>query len=759
MLYNCVGLPLSYAQPNARWIDKSKRTPKVLWTPADPENTPMSQYRRHINTRYCQKLKNSHELHTWSVKNPHEFWVDLYEYTEIIPPLPSSTKYAYDARSKFRDIPEWFQGHKLNFAENLLMPNVRRRPNQIALTGLREGQLDQPEHITWSELAELVRITRIALLHHGVKENDVIAALMSNSIWIIVLFLATASIGAIFTSIAPDMGLSGCLSRLAQVTPKMFFAETDYASRGKRLSLQQKVKDVLDGLPKHQSLPMVVFVPTVHKAHEQRPHTFKPAVPAMLGACLHTFLEVANRDDDELSFARVPTSHPLVIVYSSGTTSAPKCIVSPHISLLNYRKIAHLHNSLTTDSIVFQYSSTSWILWNVMLGHMTVGARLITFDGNPLWPSAGIPLEIIERYHATYWGTSPRYLLELEQQVTSQPPTLRQVYDLSSLQMVTTTGATLLPSQMLYFYSPLFPSNKPLTAVHLSSVAGGTDIASSWVASDPAGPVHLNEMQMWALGHDCGILQSDPSSKTSHMVWDAAKGTQKRTQKLSYSETVGTEPGELICKKPIPSAPSKFWTDDHKMSAYMDAYYNSFPSMIDSSSGEVLEYLDFWAQHDLITKNPVTNGLQILGRSDTTLNPSGIRFGSSEIYHIIEAPPFNNLISDSLCVGRRRKHDVDEVVFLFIIPAKGVSFTDGLVIHIKDAIRTNLSARHVPKFVFEATEFPYTINGKKVENVIKKIISGSDVTPSSTITNPGCLDAFKKYRDVERAPSTRSSKL
>lgn len=759
MPYNCVGLPISYAQPNAGWLDKSQRPPKVLWRPSDPENTPISRYRHHVNSKFGKQLRTSHELHRWSVDNPHQFWIDLYEYTEIIPPLPPSTKYAYSPKSRFRDIPEWFEGHRLNFAENLLMSNVQHRPNQIALTGLREGLLDHPEHITWNELAELVRIARISMVHHGVKENDVIAALMSNSIWIIVLFLASASIGAIFTSIAPDMGLSGCLSRLAQVTPKMFFAETEYASRGKRSSLLQKVKDVLDGLPRSQPQPMVVFVPTTHTAHKQKPAAFKPVIPETLGASLYTFLEVAKDKQQELTFLRVPTSHPLVIVYSSGTTGAPKCIVSPHISLLNYRKIAQLHNSLNADSIVFQYSSTSWILWNVMLGHMSVGARLITFDGNPLHPNAGTPLEIIERYGATYWGTSPRYLLELEQQVTSRPQTLTKLYDVHTLNLVTTTGATLLPSQMLFFYSPLFPSTSPLTSVHLSSVAGGTDIASSWVASDPAGPVHLNEMQMWALGHDCGILQSEPSTKASHMVWDTASKTQKRSQKLSYSETSGTEAGELICNKPLPSAPSKFWTDDQKMSAYMDAYYNSFPTVIDSATGEALEYLDVWAQHDLITRNPITNGLQILGRSDTTLNPSGIRFGSSEIYHIIEAPPFSSLISDSLCVGRRRKHDVDEVVFLFVIPAKGVTFTDELVNQIKSAIRTNLSARHVPKFVFEAQEFPYTINGKKVENVIKKIISGTDVTPSSTITNPGCLDAFKKYREVERMPSSRSSKL
>jgi len=350
-----------------------------------------------------------------------------------------------------------------------------------------------------------------------------------------------------------------------------------------------------------------------------------------------------------------------------------------------------------------------------MLGHMTVGARLITFDGNPLYPDAGTPLAICERYGATYWGTSPRYLLELEQQTSSG--TMKRTFDLAKLQMVTTTGAPLLPSQMDFFYSPLFPSRDSTAEIHLSSIAGGTDIASSWIASNPAGPVYSNEMQMWALGHDCDILSQDPKT-TTRTIWDADTNTQKEVQELEW-KSVGDsgEPGELVCLKPIPSAPVFFWGDDEKNSKYMDAYFNRFPSVL-HTNGEA-QYLDVWAQHDLTTHNPITHGLQILGRSDTTLNPSGIRFGSSEIYHIIEAPPFNALISDSLCVGRRRKGDQDEVVFLFIIPARGIQVTEDMLDKIRGSIRTNLSARHVPKFIFQVKEIPYTLNGKRVENVVK----------------------------------------
>ena len=717
----------------------------------------MSKYREHINRRFTVSLSNSQDLHRWSIENPHDFWIDLYQYTEIVPPLPKEIKYAYDPDVKFRDIPQWFQGHTLNFAENLLMPSFMRTPDAIALTGLREGRLDEPENITWSQLHELVRLTRAALVHHGLKQGDVVAALMGNSIWIIVVFLATTSMGAIYTTISPDMGISGCLTRLAQVTPKLLFADTDYASRGSRSSLIQKVRDIQEGLPKEQKNPEIIFIPTTHAPHTVHHNEISPTIPTDLGTPLSTFLSATHTSDTPLEFTRVPTSHPLVIVYSSGTTGAPKCIVSPHISILNYRKIAHLHNSLGPSSIVFQYSSTSWILWNVMLGHMTVGARLITFDGNPLYPDAGTPLAICERYKATYWGTSPRYLLELEQQTTSGA--MNRTFDLSKLTMVTTTGAVLLPSQMEFFWGPLFPSRHPTSSIHLSSIAGGTDIASSWIASDPAGPVHLNEMQMWALGHNCDILSQDPKT-TSRDTYDATTKSRKRTQHLEWKSLSATsEPGELVCLAPIPSAPVFFWGDDAQQTKYMDAYFNRFPTTINTETGEVESYLDIWAQHDLTTRNPTTHGLQILGRSDTTLNPSGIRFGSSEIYHIVEAPPFNALISDSLCVGRRRKGDQDEVVFLFIIPAKGIIVNDEFMDKIRNAIRTNLSSRHVPKFIFEVKEIPYTMNGKRVELVIKKVISGVDVTPSSTISNPGCLEEYRKYVHVERQPAERRSKL
>lgn len=721
---NALGLPLEYCSREYRLkaIEPQTRPSSdlvsPLWTPHDPEATPMSRYRQRINFKFSKSLKNSQELHQWTVQNPHDFWIDLYDYCGLIPPLPKHTRAAYNPAVRLRDIPTFFPGLKLNYAENVLVPNIHANSCAAALVGLRENGLDRPETVTWSELAELVRVARSALVRQGIKKHDVVAALMANSIWIIVLFLASASMGAIFTSVSPDMGVTGCVGRFSQVSPKVIFADVDLAVRGVRPAMMGKVLQILRSLPAGASKPRVVFVPTGQRPHLQQNLDYvKP-----LGISLHTFL-LKSRPSDALTYTRLPSDHPLVIVYSSGTTGEPKCIVSPHISILNYKKIALLHNSLGPHSTVFQYSSTSWILWNVMNGHLSVGAKVVCYDGGALYPDPSTLLRICERFKVTYWGTSPRYLLELEQSGI-RPSS----FDLSRLNLVTTTGATLTGEQFHWFYSA-FPRR-----IHLSSVAGGTEIASSWIATDPARPVFANEMQMWALGHNCDILDSDTGE----------------------SVALTGRAGELVCRAPFPSMPSKFWGDiGHKR--YREAYFEKF-IITDPTSGKH-DFLDVWAQHDFIVMNPVTRGVQILGRSDGVLNPSGIRFGSSEVYNIVEGPQFNAVLADTLCVGRRRPTDKDETVFLFVVMAPGhkADFNDDLVTRIKAAIRDGLSPRHVPKFVLRVYDIPYTVNGKKVETAVKKIISALEVGVSSTIRNPECLKEYERFRNLERV--TRSERL
>ncbi|OQE42160.1 hypothetical protein PENCOP_c004G05693 [Penicillium coprophilum] len=666
--------------------------PRPIWKPTIPqEQIPMNIYREHINKKFNQQLRSSHDLHKWSVENLQDFWTDLHGYTEIIPPLPPTVTSAFDPTTPMDKIPRFFREATVNYAENVV---AGRDSNKTALIGIREGQDLDGEVWTWGLLRENVRKSRSALLQLGIKEGDRVAAIISNSVWSVGMFLATASIGAIWTSIAPDLGEEGCVSRLQQVTPRILFADGESTYKGKMRSNVVKIQSIVKAL---RSKPHVFLIP-ITGAHE-------PVFPS-----LDNFLAM-SREEDKLEFKRVSFSHPLYILYTSGTTGQPKCLVHSHSVILQHKKTSMLHNSLTSDDIVFQYSSTSWVLWNVMVGHFSVGPTLVLYDGSPLWPSAKGLAKIAEYHKVSYWGCSPRYLQELE--MTGCIP--KNEFDLSSLKMVQTGGSHLGEDQYHWFYRT-FPSN-----VHLTSVTGATDLATSWIGTDPAGPLYPGEIQLPMLGHDVDI--ADPVTGNS-------------------IKTTGRN-GEFVCRKPFPSMPVFFWGDEDG-SKYKSAYFEQFENC--------------WAQHDWASYNPQTKGWQIHGRSDGVLNPQGIRFGSSDIYSITESTPFNSVLSATLCVGRRRPHDSDEVVFLFVVMQSAKPFTGQLAVELKDAIRKGLSSKHVPRFVVEVKEFPMTVNGKKIETLIKQVISTGQLpkTISSTVANPGCLDHFRQFYNLEVQRDNRS---
>jgi acetoacetyl-CoA synthetase len=396
-----------------------------------------------------------------------------------------------------------------------------------------------------------------------------------------------------------------------------------------------------------------------------------------------------------------------MICYSSGTTGAPKCIVHQHGLILQVKKISMLHDSLTPSDVVMQYSSTSWVVFYVMCGHFSVGAALVVYNGSPLYPDAKQLLRICERYKVTFLGVNPRLLLEME--MAKVVP--KEEFDLSALKIVYTTGATLGLEQYRWFYRS-FPRE-----VQICNTAGGTDAATSLIALDPTGVVYEGEMQVLGLGMDVDVADPVTGESIAHTG----------------------EAGEMVIRKPFPSMPCFFWGDtDGKI--YRSAYFERFDNV------------DMWAQHDWMSVNPKTGGYMLHGRSDGVLNPSGIRFGSGEVYGIVEAVPFMDDISNTLCVGRRRKQDSDEQVFLFVVMKPGKSLTPELRQKIKTAVKDELSARHVPRFVLAVPEIPVTINGKKVEIAVKQVISGKDVTPSAMVQNPESVAHFKRFRGMESEP-------
>ncbi|KAL3441756.1 hypothetical protein BJX65DRAFT_322039 [Aspergillus insuetus] len=674
--------------------------PIPIWQPVQPTSQiPMNIYREHINRKFTQNLQSSHDLHHWSVTHPHDFWIDLHSYTDIVPPLPRGTTTAYDPNLPMSAVPRFFEGATVNYAENVFHGKELAK---TALIGIREGQGLDGDIWTWARLHETVRTLRSALLHSGIRTGDRIGAVISTSVWSVALLLAAASMGAVWTSIAPDIGEEGCISRLDQITPKILFADSSSTFKGKSHSNVDKITNIVTRL---RQTPQVILIPLSGETDLDLPF---PTINTFLARALPS---------DPLTFTRVPYSHPLYILYTSGTTGAPKCLVHAHSVIIQHKKTSLLHNSLTHSDTVFQYSSTSWVLWNIMVGHLSVGATLILYDGSPLYPTPAAMLRVVEHHRVTYWGTSPRYLQELE--MSGVVP--KEIADLRALRMVQTGGSHLAASQYHWFYAA-FPQN-----IHLTSVTGGTDLVTSWVGTDPAGPVYPGEIQLPMLGQDVDIV--DPN--TGESIRDSERQ------------------GEFVCRTPFPSMPVFFWGDDEVMKKYRETYFDLFP--------------DLWAQHDWASFNPATRGWRIHGRSDGVLNPQGIRFGSSDIYSIVEAAPFNNTISTTLCVGRRRPKldDTDETVFLFVVMQPPHRLSQKLVRDLKDAIRRGLSSRHVPRFVLEVPAIPVTVNGKKIETLVKGVICSGEVPRriSNTVANPECLGDFRRFYELNGDGGSRAAKL
>lgn len=481
------------------------------------------------------------------------------------------------------------------------------------------------------------------------------------------------------------------------------FADSDACYKGKRASIIQKIQQLHAGL-----------------SHKAPMYVIQVSAPVTEFPSIEDFLSAAS-SSDHLEFLRVPFNYPLVIVYSSGTTGAPKCIVHQHGIIIQLKKISILHQGFGPWSTIVQYTSTSWILFSILMGHLSTGAKCVCYDGSPMYPDVRQMVKLVAKFRygrlwllctlisdvtpsGTYLGSSPRYLLELE--IARVVP--KDEFDLSCLRSVSVTGASLAPEQYHWFYRGFGSS------VHLINSAGGTDVATTIIGGDPLGPNYAGELEIMALG----------------MAGDIADPVSGR----SIAHT--GEPGELVIRKAFPSMPPFFWGDKDG-SVYKSAYFERFNDV------------DVWAQHDWVAMNPVTKGFTMSGRSDGVLNPSGIRFGSGEIYAIVEGKAFNGEILETLCVGRRRPQDTDETVFLFVKMKPGHHFSPELKQRLRRAIMEGLSARHVPKLIIHVDDIPGTINGKKVEIAVKQIISGKDIKISSTVSNPETLLSYKRFRDLE----------
>lgn len=657
---------------------------RLIWTPPYPSHVVCEKLRREINLKHNLKLKDYHDLHAYSVSN-YTFWLDLWQFMGILSSVPPDpTKIVQ--KGKYEEVPEWFPGARLNYAENLLY----RGDDGIACTAGNE--LGVVTHYTFRQLREMVRKMAAAMRANGLKVGDRVAAIIANSITAVVAALAASSVGAIFSSTATDMGTQGILDRYRQIKPKLIFTETEIVYAGKTVSLVQKVLEVEQDL-RTSGVQRIITLPSVKTGN-----TVPESLNIPNSVTLDSFL--ASGDGRPLEFEQLPFSHPLYILYSSGTSGPPKCIV--HCgggALMNSKKDCMVGFGILPTDVYFQYTTTGWMMWPFMLSGLACGARIVLYDGSPFHPDLRDYLKFINDQGVTVFGTSPRFLTEV--QMRDIKPL--EIASFEALREITVTGAVITPPLMEWTHEAFGRK------LHIGSSSGGTDVFCAFVSCVSSFPLHAGELQGKSLGMAVELF--DPAGKNI--------------------ENTG-QPGELVITRPHPSIPVCFWGDESGKK-FRQAYYDMYSGV--------------WRQGDFVVKNPKTTGFIFLGRSDGVLNPSGVRFGSAEIYTVLES--FSDELDDSLCVGQRRAQDPDERVLLFLKMRSGHKLTPALIGRIKSAIRTSLSPRHVPAYVFDTTDIPYTVNGKKIEIAVKQIVSGSDLKPSGTVANPESLNLYYKYRDIE----------
>ncbi|XP_061117752.1 acetoacetyl-CoA synthetase [Conger conger] len=660
---------------------------KVLWYPDSKKNTQMDRFRTQVNRDFGLNLANYNDLYQWSVESYAEFWAEVWRYCGVV----SSKIYeeVVDVSKRISDVPEWFRGCRLNYAENLLK---HKEQDKVALYAAAEAR-EEITKVTFGELRRDVALFAAAMRKMGVRTGDRVVGYLPNGIHAVEAMLATASIGAIWSSTSVDFGVNGVLDRFSQIQPKLIFSVAAVVYNGKQHDHMEKLQSVVKGLP---DLKKVVVIPYVRSREET---DLSPNPKQVRLMCFwRTSLALGMEGDQapQLEFEQLPFGHPLFIMFSSGTTGAPKCMVhSAGGTLIQHLKEHILHGNMSSSDVIIYYTTTGWMMWNWLVSSLAVGASVVLYDGSPLVPTPNVLWDLVDRLGITIFGTGAKWLAVLEERGLKPAET----HSLQTLHTILSTGSPLKPQSYEYVYHCIKSS------VLLGSISGGTDIVSCFMGQNMTVPVYRGEIQARNLG-----MAVEAWSYEGKPVWG--------------------ESGELVCLKPIPCQPTHFWNDENE-SKYHKAYFSTFPGV--------------WAHGDYCKINPKTGGIVMLGRSDGTLNPNGVRFGSSEIYNIVEA--FEE-VCDSLCVPQYSA-DGEERVILFLKMAPGWAFLPQLVQKIRAAIRLGLSARHVPALLLETPDIPYTLSGKKVEVAVKQVIAGKEVTQRGAFSNPDSLDLYKNLPELQ----------
>jgi acetoacetyl-CoA synthetase len=642
-----------------------------LWSPTAEQirDANLTAFRAYVAERWRIDLPDYAALHGWSIRCPNQFWPSVWDYCRVIGDWDGKA-----AVESFDRMPgaRWFPGARLNFAENLL----RCRDDRPAIIFCNEQ--GRRRAISFAELARQVSRCAAGLRRLGVRPGDRVAGYLPNLPETVVAMLAAAGLGAVWSSTSPDFGVAGAVDRFGQIEPKVFISADGYVYGGKRFDCLDRVREIRRQIG---SIEQVVVVPYL-----------EPTTGGLPGAVAWPEL-LQDGDGERPEFARFDFDQPLYVLYSSGTTGPPKCIVhSAGGILLQHLKEHVLHTDLKPADRLFYFTTCGWMMWNWLASGLAVGATVVLYDGSPLEPTPQVLFDLIDRERITIFGTSPRFLTAV-QKAALVP---RESHDLTSLRTLLSTGSPLNGENFDYVYASI------KSDVRLSSISGGTDLCGCFAAGNATAPVYRGELQCRVLGMNALVYDGD-------------------------GRPVFRQQGELVCASPFPSLPLRFWNDPDG-SKYRQAYFERFPGVW--CHGD-------WAE---ITEH---DGLVIYGRSDAVLNPGGVRIGTAEIYRQVEQLPE---VVESVVIGQPWQGDVR--VVLFVRLRDGLLLDDHLTDRIKHQIRANATPRHVPAKIVQVADIPRTRSGKVVELAVRDVVQGVAARNIEALANPAALDQFRNRPEL-----------
>ena len=644
---------------------------ECLWQPESQikSKTNFSRFYEYLKNLNLDFNENYEDLWKWSIEKKESFWLNLFEYFDIsysgsCDPVISSDELIYNQK--------FFENIKLSYAENIINHLIDEPVTYINETGYKKI-------IHKNEIEKNVAKLSHYLKSIGVKSGDRVAAIAGNTPETLISFLAVNSIGAIWSSCSPDFGENAILDRFGQIEPKVLMSSYKYFYGGKKFEITEKIQNIITKIDSIETSILINYLDE------------KEDVPAI---CSAQYKDIVKNPEysDELSFEKVNFNDPMYILYSSGTTGKPKCIVhNTGGPLIQHLKEHHLHCDIKENDTVFYFTTCGWMMWNWLVSVLASKAKIILYEGSPFSPKKDTLLNLIKEEGINIFGTSAKYLDSLRNEEINY----RVTNKLDSLRCILSTGSPLISDTFDYVYKNI------KSDVHLASISGGTDIVSCFVAGNPNLPVFSGEIQCKCLGVDVDVFDE-------------------------HGQSTGDK-GELVCKNSLPSMPIGFWKDKQNQ-AYIDTYFKTYPNT--------------WSQGDFakITNN---NGIVIYGRSDATLNPGGIRIGTAEIYRSVET---HEEILESVAVGQKWKDDIRIVLFVKLAP--GFELDEGLIDDVKKSIRRETSVRHVPAKILEVSDIPRTKSGKIVELTIRDIINGEKPKNLNAIDNSECLVEYQNRSEL-----------